>query len=77
MGTAKSFAVFGGFFVLFECMIQHVRAKDDGVNSFFAGAGTSMVLAAGAMKGKELLWSGVGGGVMCYVFYKVFKMLGY
>ena len=46
MGTAKGFASFGGFFVLFECMIEHVRAKDDGVNSFLAGAGTSIVLAA-------------------------------
>ena len=45
-GTGKGFASFGGFFVLFECMIEHVRAKDDGINSFFAGAATSMLLGA-------------------------------
>ena len=24
MGTARGFASFGGFFVLYECMIEHV-----------------------------------------------------
>jgi hypothetical protein len=46
MGTAKGFASFGGIFVLFECMVEHVRAKDDGINSFLAGMATSMLLGA-------------------------------
>lgn len=45
-GTGKGFATFGGLFVLFECMIEHVRGKDDGINSFFAGGSTSMILGA-------------------------------
>lgn len=49
MGTGKGFASFGGFFVLFECMIEHVRAKDDGFNSFLSGAATSMLLGANGM----------------------------
>ena len=43
-GTAKGFATFGGVFVLFECMIEHVRAKEDGLNSFASGFATSIVL---------------------------------
>ena len=46
MGTAKGFASFGGFFVLYECMIEHIRVKDDGINSFLAGMATSMILGA-------------------------------
>ena len=42
-----------------------------------AGAATTMVLGASAMNRKELLYSGLGGGVMCFCFYKVFKMFGY
>ena len=44
-GTSKGFATFGGVFVLFECMIEHVRGKEDGWNSFFSGFATSVVLA--------------------------------
>ena len=29
------------------------------------------------MSTKQLIYSGLGGGVMCWGFYKVFKMLGY
>lgn len=43
-GTARGFATFGGVFVFFECMIEHVRAKEDGLNSFLSGFGTSVVL---------------------------------
>lgn len=46
MGTSKGFAIFGGIMLLYECMIEHVRVRDDGGNTFFAGAATSMVLAA-------------------------------
>lgn len=65
-------------------MVEHVRVKDDGVNSFLAGFATSVVLGANGMiflmlvmKRKELLWSGVGGGCMMYGFYKVFKWFGF
>ena len=44
-GTGKGFATFGGIFVLFECMIEHVRGKEDGLNSFLSGFGTSVVLS--------------------------------
>ena len=46
MGTAKGFATFGFFLVLYECMMEHMRVKDDGVNSFLAGFATSVVLGA-------------------------------
>lgn len=46
MGTAKGFASFGFFLVLYECMMEHMRVKDDGVNSFLAGFATSVVLGA-------------------------------
>lgn len=29
------------------------------------------------MKRKELFWSGMGGGAMMYLFYKVFKFFGF
>lgn len=45
-GTSKGFASFGGVFVLFECMVEHVRGKEDGVNSFVSGFATSVVLGA-------------------------------
>lgn len=64
--------------------LSKVRAKDDGINSFLSGAATSMILGANGnyilnivMTTRQLLASGMGGGAMCYVFYKVFKMLGY
>lgn len=45
-GTAKGFASFGFFLVLYECMMEHMRVKDDGTNSFLAGFATSVVLGA-------------------------------
>jgi hypothetical protein len=67
-----------------KCNLSKVRAKDDGINSFLSGAATSMILGANGnyilnivMTTRQLLASGMGGGTMCYVFYKVFKMLGY
>ena len=58
-------------------MIDHIRIKEDGYNSFISGFLTSVTLAIDLMKGKDLLFSGLGGGVMCYLFYKVFKLMGY
>lgn len=49
-GTGKGFATFGGIFVLFECMIEHVRAKEDGMNSFLSGFATSVVLGGNRTK---------------------------
>ena len=43
-GTARGFASFGGIFVFYECLIEHVRGKEDGWNSFLAGFATSVVL---------------------------------
>lgn len=61
-----------------------MREKDDGFNSFLSGAATSMILGANGihayivvMNTRQLFMSGMGGGAMCYVFYKVFKLLGY
>ena len=59
IGTSKSFAIFGGIIILYECMIEHVkyllvqaRVRDDGMNTFLAGAATTMVLSGSAMKGR-------------------------
>ena len=29
------------------------------------------------MKKKELFWSGMAGGAMCYVFFKAFRLMGH
>lgn len=58
-------------------MMEHMRVKDDGANSFLAGFATSVVLGANVMKRKELVFSGIGGGCMMYAFYKVFKLFGF
>jgi hypothetical protein len=39
--------VFGFFFSIFECQSEKLRGKDDAINSFYAGALTSSVLAVG------------------------------
>ena len=69
---------------MYLILLIKVRGKEDGVNSFLAGGATSMLLGANGnlyfyivMKPGALLYSGMGGGFMCYLFYKVFKMFGY
>jgi hypothetical protein len=43
--TGKSFAVFGGMFAMFECLIEKKRHRHDSYNSFFSGGLTTMFLA--------------------------------
>jgi len=47
MSMSWGFAVFGFFFSIFECQSEKLRGKDDAINSFYAGALTSSVLAVG------------------------------
>jgi hypothetical protein len=50
MGTAKGFASFGFFLVLYECIVEHARCKDDGTNSFMGGFATSVILGANGIE---------------------------
>lgn len=58
--TSRGFAVFGGLFSIFECQIEKVyffnisplfyknfqlRLRDDALNSFWAGAFTSIMIS--------------------------------
>ncbi len=43
---AKGFGVFGFFFSIFECQLEKLRYRDDGLNSFYGGFLTTMILAA-------------------------------
>ena len=45
-GMAKGFGVFGFFFSLFECQLEKLRARDDALNSFYAGGFTTMIIAS-------------------------------
>jgi import inner membrane translocase subunit TIM22 len=43
---SRGFAMFGCLFSIFECQMEKLRHKDDGINSFVAGGFTSMIVAA-------------------------------
>ncbi len=71
-GTAKGFAIFGAFFALFECMVEHRRMRSDLNNSFFGGGLTTMYLAMDSgMKWKGLLATGMTGGMFGVVMEKL------
>lgn len=71
MGMAKSFAMFGCLYSIFECQLESMRCKDDGLNSFASAMFTSMILAAEAVGWRGLMVSGMGGGMFGLIMYKV------
>jgi import inner membrane translocase subunit TIM22 len=69
---AKGFAIFGFFFSIWECQCEKMRMKDDSINSFYAGALTSSILAIGSGVGKKAMISTFGaGGCFGIVMYKM------
>jgi len=42
----KGFAAFGFGFAMFECLLEKMRHRDDGYNSFYSGTFTTMMFAA-------------------------------
>lgn len=63
--------MFGCFFSIFECQMENMRHKDDGINSFVSGAFTSMIVAAEALGPKGLLMAGFTGGLFGIGMYKI------
>ena len=70
-GSAKSFALFGGLYSIFECQVEKLREVDDGFNSFIGCGFTSMLLTAEIAKFRGLMMSGIGGGMFGWIMYKV------
>ncbi len=69
---SKGFAIFGFFFSIWECQSEKLRKRDDAVNSFFAGALTSSILAVGTDIGIKGMASTFGfGGCFGIVMYKM------
>ncbi|KAL4478848.1 hypothetical protein ABPG72_009674 [Tetrahymena utriculariae] len=68
-GTARSLAIFGTFFSVFECQVEKLRIRDDPINGFYSGAFTSMIISMNLLKGKSLMWAGFTGGIMGMGFY--------
>lgn len=71
INMSKGFAIFGCFFSVFECQLEKMRKKDDGINSFVSGMFTSMIVAAEAVGWRGLMMSGFGGGMFGFVMYKI------
>ncbi len=73
-GTARGFAVFGGLFALFECMVEKQRNRTDFMNSFFGGQLTTMYLAMDTgMKWRGLMMTGLTGGMFGVIMEKLFE----
>ena len=72
--TAKSFAVFGGMFAMFECMLEKKWHWHDSYNSFCSGGLTTMFLAMDSGLGtRGLLLTGLTGGAFGLVMEKLFE----
>ena len=72
--TAKSFAVFGALFALFECMVEKQRMRHDPVNSFFGGGLTTMYLAMDTgIRWRGLMMTGFSGGMFGVIMEKLFE----
>ena len=73
-GTAKGFAVFGGMFAIYECMIEKKRHRHDSYNAFFSGGLTTMFLAMDTGLGpRGLMITGLTGGAFGLVMEKIFE----
>lgn len=73
-GTAKGFAIFGGMFAMFECMIEKKRNRHDSFNAFFSGGLTTMFLAMDSgLKTRGLFFTGLTGGAFGLLMEKLFE----
>jgi len=71
-GTAKSFAVFGSLFQIFECMLDKTRKRSDIWNSYYGGMFTTMFLAMDSgMRVRGLMMTGITGGLFGVLMEKV------
>ena len=73
-GTARGFAIFGGFFVIFECCMEKLRRRTDSENVFVGGGGTAMLLAMDTgVRWRGLMFTGFVGGMFGVVMEKAFE----